>query len=109
MKHSKTISIEKLALMLGTELGAGTVEAHEHETEKPPMFWTRMEAFRHLLTGYRPMDKLWRLDWTLDKFHCNTEVLARELPVSPDDLREEIVKPIAAKMWKNIRRNRNET
>lgn len=108
MKNSNSIALEKLALMLGAELGAGTVEGHEQETEKPHMFWTDWEDFRHLLTGYRPMEKLWRLDWTLDGFHCNTSVLARELPISLDDLREEFVKPIAAKMRKNIRKQRED-
>ena len=102
----KTMAMKKLAYMLEAELGTGKVEAHEYETYKPLMFWTRWEWFRHLLTGYLPTEKLYRLDWTVDGFHCNTTILADTLPVSLDDIREEIVKPAAAKMWKNIREQR---
>lgn len=107
MKH-KTIAIGKLALMLEAELGAGTVSALELETDKPPMFWTLMEKFLHLLVGYCPTEKLWNFAWTLDGFHCNTSMLARDLPVSLDSLREEFVEPTAAKMWKNVRKQREE-
>lgn len=104
----KTIAIGKLALMLEAELGAGTVSALEQETEKPPMFWTLMEKFLHLLVGYCPKEKWWNFVWELDGFHCRTSMLARDLPVSLDGLREEIVKPTAAKMWKNVRKQREE-
>lgn len=104
----KTIAIEKLALMLEAELGAGTVEALEQETAKPPMFWTLMEQFLHLLVGYCPKEKWWNFVWSLDGFHCRTSMFARDLPVSLDSLREEIVKPTAAKMWKNVRKQREE-
>lgn len=102
----KTMAMKKLALMLEAELGAGKVEAHEYETYKPLMFWTVWELFRNRLTSYIPTEKQWRLYWTVDGLHCNTTILADALPVSLDDIREEIVKPAAVKMLKNIRKQR---
>ena len=106
----KTIAMEKLALMLEAELGAGKVYARELATYKPPSFWTTWEWFRNFMTGYIPMEKQCRLDWTIGGYHCcNTTILVDALPVSLDDIMEKFVKPTAAKMRKYIRKRINRT
>ena len=106
----KTIMIEKLALMLEAELGAGTVAVHEYETYKPAMFWTPMEKFLHLLVGYCPTEKWWQFDWELPGgFHYKTSMLDRE--INPDyvyDLWVEILQPTAAELWKKVREHQEE-
>ena len=104
MKHTHMMALNKLAMMLEKQLGAGKVVGREFTSFTPGHKWTFWDRVRHFIYGYEPKDYLWRLDWDLNGFRCNTSLYPVPAAMDLDDIQKEYIEPTAAKMWQSMHR-----
>ena len=91
------IDTTEFSRLLRELLGEGEVNTKEFACFKPVHLWTLGERFRHFLYGYEPLMKIWRIDWTLGDFSCNTSILKEDLEkMDKEDIVREVVEPRAA-------------